>query len=230
MPVIEDKKSHNIKKIITIVAYLSLLVITIIGIIFFFYWMGLRSQNQTPSDNTPKDEEVIDNTENITKYNRLLKILNDETIVNHFDAATELISFHFDDTNKFYLVGKNDTSIYDYSIDVSSVGTTLEEAVSYLLENDPNTSMTKIFDKYNLQAVPENFSTKYINDNIKHKTVSMNIGTKTYVTSTMYNETNKEVSLIYHQELNVTLDSDYTPVKINKESNCYSLYQYIATK
>ena len=230
MPVIEEKKNDNkTKRIVLIIAYSLLLIATIIGIIFFFYWMGLKSQQKVPNDDTPS-EEVIDNTENIAKYNRLLEVLNDEATLNHYDEATELISFHFDATNRFYLVGKNDTNIYDYSIDCGSIGVTLEEAVDYLLENDPNTSMTKVFDRYNIEAVPNSFMTKYVNNNIKHKTVSMNISTKTYVTSTMYDVQSKKVFIIYHQELDLILDNSYTPIEIEKDSSCYPLYRYIATK
>ena len=231
MTVVEEKnKQDKRKRIITIIALLILLVAIIIGAVFFFCWLANRGKEQTP-DNTPEEEEVIDNTESIQRYDRLLKLLNDEASANHYTAATELVSFHYDEAHKFYITGKNDTKVYDYSIDLTSVGfPTLEESLDYLLENDPSITTPKVFDNLNLLEAPESFTTKYVNDNIKHKSVSVTMGTKTYITSTMYESQTKKVFVIHQEELDTVLSSTYTPIEISKEQDSYPLYRYIAKK
>ena len=231
MRVIEEKDNkEKRKRIVTIIVIAFFIVDLIVGAILLILWLNNKEKEQTPDNTPPQEEEVFDNTESIKIYDRLLKILNDEATANHEIEATELVSIDYDDSYHFYIIGKNDTKIYDYSIDMSSEGVTIEESLDYLLDKDPSSTMTKIFDSYNIQDIPEGFTTKYSGDTLKYKAVSMEIGSKRYITSTMYDSSSKKVYVIHKEDIDTVLSTNYSPKEIEIDIGSYPLYRYIATR
>ena len=226
-PVIKEEEKKNNKTLKNIIMIVAFLILFIVGSIFFFYWLA-KSQEKInpPSDDSTKVEEP-DSELTINQYNRLLELLNMEAISNSVPLATELVTFHYDMTYRFYIVGRNDSRIYDYSIDMVSLSyPTIEESLEYLLENDPSSSMTEVFDNLTPVAIPDSFVTNYLTSEVKHKTSTVEMGSITFVSSTMYNTSSKKINVIYQQDVNNIV----TNTEIDKTSDVYPLYRYIARR
>ncbi|MBO4667578.1 MAG: hypothetical protein J5666_05595 [Bacilli bacterium] len=220
----QDKKKNQ--RIVIIIAFAILFVAIIIGLIFLLLWLDKKGKEIPPSgeDNTPTD--VIEDKS--TEYNRLLQLVNSEATELSYTPATEVISFT-SDNEYFYITACNDTKIYNYSIDRTSISS---DPLEYFLKHDVTSSMTEVLDSYNKGDISSEFTSKYLtSDNISNHSVSYTGGSKTYITSTIYNSVNKKVSVIYKVDIDTVLDNSYLPIEIdNTNQTLYSLYRYIATR
>ena len=225
----QDKKKNQ--RIITIIAFCILGVAIIIDLVILLIWLNNKAK-EMPND-TPKEPEVVEEVieDKSNEYNRLLELVNLEANNLSYTPATKVISIDFQDNN-FYITASNDNKVYNYSINTSSIGPVIEDALEYLLESDPDSSMTKVFDSYNLTNIPSEFTSKYLSSSdIKNNSIAFTSGDKTYITSTLYSVTTKKVNLIYKVDVNTVLDNSYSLIEINSNNeSIYSLYRYIATR
>ena len=224
---IEETDKKKRQRILIIVACAIFFVTLIIGLIFLLLWLDKKGKELPPSGgepNTPSD--VIEDKS--VEYNRLLQLVNSEVSEYSYTPATEVVSFK-SDNDYFYITACNDTKVYNYQIDRSSI---TSDPLEYFLEHDVTYSMTEILDSYNKEEVSSEISSKYLTgDDIKHHIVSYTSGAKTYITSTIYNSTSKKVSVIYKMNADALINNSVTPTEIdNTNQTLYSLYRYIATK
>ena len=225
MPVIEEKDKKKNQRIVIIIAFAILFVGVIIGLIFLLLWLNKVGRELPPNEETPPTDVIEDKS---SEYNRLLQLVNDEASELSYSPATEVISFT-SNNEYFYITACNDTKVYNYSIDRTSI---TSDPLEYFLTHDVTSSMMEVLDSYNKGDIPSEFTSKYLTgEDVKHHTVSYTSGTKTYITSTIYNSTSKKVSVIYKVDINTVLDNSYAPIEINNSDQVqYSLYRYIATR
>ena len=225
MPIIEEQDKKKKQRLIIIIVFAILFVAIIIGAIFLILWLDKKGKELPPSgDDTPTD--VIEDKS--TEYNRLLQLVNSEASELSYSPATEVISFT-SNNEYFYITACNDTKVYNYSIDRTSI---TSDPLEYFLVHDVTSSMMEVLDSYNKGDIPSEYTSKYLTgDNISHHSVSYTSGSKTYITSTIYNSTSKKVSVIYKTDIDTVLDNSYLPIEIdNTNQSLYSLYRYIATR
>ena len=223
----EDKKKRQ--RILIIITFAILFIAIIIGLIFLILWLNKKGKELPPSGEPDTPTEPVDVIEDKSnEYNRLLELVNNEADEYSYSHATEVISFTSND-EYFYITASNDSKVYNYSIDITSL---TDNPLEYFLENDPTSSMMEVLDTYNKGDIPNEFTSKYLTgDNISNHSVSFTSGTKTYITSTIYNSTSKKVSVIYKVNADALINDSASPTEIdNTNQTLYSLYRYIATR
>lgn len=225
MPVIEEEDKKKRQRIFIIVIFCVLFIALIIGLIFLLLWLNKVGRELPPNEETPPTDVIEDKS---NEYNRLLELVNDEVSELSYIPATEVVSFK-SDNDYFYITACNDTKVYNYSIDRTSIST---DPLEYFLEHDVTSSMVEVLDSYNKEDIPSEITSKYLTgDDIKHHTVSYTSGFKSYITSTIYNSTSKKVSVIYKVDTDALINNSVTPTEIdNTNQTLYSLYRYIATR
>lgn len=229
MPIIqEDQKKKRNERIVSIVVFSVLGVAILTGLIILFIWLANKAKElPLPDDSLPQEqEEVIDDKS--SEYNRLLQLVNTEVNNYSYTPATSVVSFDYKD-DKFYISARNEYDVYNYEIDMTSISyPTIEEAIEYLLDNDPTSSMAKALEKSSVCEIPSNFFNKYLAGDKKSWSAATEVGEKIYITSTIYDKTSKDIKVIYDTSLDILMDDSYIVTTIEQTSEVYPIYKYIA--
>ena len=178
----------------------------------------------------PRKDDPGDTISEITKtrYNKLLKYINDEIkLTSMGDAAYSLVSFSFNE-HHFYISGFNTKSIYTYDVDLNDVSLSDEEAaLTFITSNELGSTYPVELTKYEVVDNVE-LTNKYETKTCQGKFKVGKIGpsTKAFMTKLEGNE----ISFISDEDLDAVTSSSYEVKTISSSHPLFEIYKYIAIK